>query len=89
MPVSPSWPGLKTVWRGQTEVLEVRCELSPVAVAPIQLAHTLVPSEATEATVAGGTAGPGDSSEAEENQREQVAHPDRVGFAMQRFRETG
>ena len=85
MPVSPSWPGLNTrVERRQTGGWP-----SPVAVAPIQLAHTLVPSEATEATVAGGTAGPGDSSEAEENQREQVAHPGRVGSAMQRFRETG
>ena len=76
MPVSPSWPGLKTVERGQTEVLEVRCELSPVAVAPIQLAHALAPPEAAEAAVTPRPAAPGGDSQAEENQGEQEAHRD-------------
>ena len=73
MPVSPSWPGLNTrVQRRQTG----DCS-SPVAVAPIQLAHTLVPSEAAEATVTGWTPGPGGKSEAGENQREHETHRDR------------
>ena len=41
---------------------------SPVAVGSIQLAHTFVVSEAAEATVTGGTSGPGVSSQAEQNQ---------------------
>ena len=52
---------------------------SPVAVGAVQLAHTFVVSEAAEATVTGGTPGPGVSSQAEQNQREQEAHRERLG----------
>ena len=48
-----------------------------VPVGAVQLAHTLVPSEAAEATVTGWSPGPGGNSEAGENQGEQEAHIER------------
>ena len=65
IPVSPSWPGLKT---SSLEEREKRLRSSPGAVTPVQLAHTFVPPEAAEATVTGGSSGPGVGRQAEENQ---------------------
>ena len=78
MPVSPSWPGLNSK-HSLEETQPGDLPASPSSVGPVQLAHTLLVSEAAEATVTLGSSGPGVSSQAEQNQREQEAHRDRLG----------